>query len=156
MIKLRLFEIHEAKDVLTKLVGMGFSIRLGFLLARIVREANKELIDFENKKRELIKKNGDQDKEDGTIWRTRPENQAEVDKQINELLAEAVDLQCDPIKMSIIEAERIYDLDKLLPILIAVKEGKMTPADALKEIQGKLLSLTPIEVARIDRFIVQD
>ena len=156
MIKLRLSEIHDAKSVLTKLVGMGFSMRLGYLLSKIVKEVNVELLEFDASHRALILKYGEQDKDNGDLWRVKPENQAEVNRQVKELLDEEVTLQCDPIKLSVLEAERIYDLEKLLPILVSVKEGKMTPADALKEIQGKLLSLTPVEVSRIDKFIVQD
>ena len=155
MIKCTLLEVYAARDVLGKLAGMDFSLRTGFLISRMVKAVNAELVECEAKKRDLVVKHGVQDEQDGNVWRVRPEDREEVGRQFKELLDVEVPLQCDPIKLSVLEAERIQDPEQFLPLLIEVRESKRSPADAVRELRGKTLSLTPIEVSRIEKFIEQ-
>jgi hypothetical protein len=156
MIELTLLEVYAARDVLNKLVGMDFSIRTSFLISKMAKAANVELMECESKKRALFVKYGIQDEKNRNIWRVKPENQGEVNRQVKELLDVEVTLLCDPIKLSVLDAERIQVPENFLPLLFEVRESKRSPEDALRELKGKMLSLTPIEVARIEKFVVQD
>ena len=156
MIKLTLAELLAARDVLKKLAQMDFSVRTGYAVARIVRAADAELIPAEQKKNELIRKYGEQDKDNGDLWRVKPENQAEVDRQYRELLAVEVELPCTPIKMSVLDGERLPTDDRLMAILMDVRASKRAPLDAIPEIRGLTVRLSPLEVMRIEKFLEQD
>ncbi len=156
MIKLTLAELLAARDVLKKLAQMDFSVRTGYAVARIVRAADAELIPAEQKKNELIRKYGEQDKDNGDLWRVKPENQAEVDRQYRELLAVEVELTCNPIKMSVLDGERLPTDDRLMAILMDVRASKRAPLDAIPEIRGLTVRLSPLEVMRIEKFLEQD
>ena len=156
MIKLTLAELLAARDVLKKLAQMDFSVRTGYAVARIVRAADAELIPAEQKKNELIRRYGEQDKENGELWRVKSENQAEVDRQYRELLAVEVELTCNPIKMSVLDGERLPTDDRLMAILMDVRASKRAPLDAIPEIRGLTVRLSPLEVMRIEKFLEQD
>jgi hypothetical protein len=156
MIKLTLNELYAARGVLDELVKIDFSISTGYLISRMAKAANVELILAETKRRDLIRKYGEQDKVDGDTWRVKPENQEEVDKQLKALFEVEVDLACDPIKISLLDGERAISHNRLLVILTEVREGKLAPLDAIPEIRGLSFRLKPIETARIEKFLIQD
>lgn len=156
MLEVKVSDLYEAKDVLSRLAAMDFSIRTSYLLAKIIKAVNTELIECETKKRALVIKYGVQDEHNGNIWHTKPEHKEEVHRQLSELFNTPVQLLCSTIKLSILSNERIYSSDQFLPVLLEVKEGKRSPESAVKELQGKALSLTPIEIAKIEKFIEHD
>lgn len=156
MLKLPLYELYAARDVLQKLAMMDFSVRTGYLIARLIKAVNGELIQAEEKKRELYRKYGEQDADNGNLWKLKPENQEEVNRQFKDMLEVEIELACDPIPVSVLDGERLPTHERLLSILIEVREQKRAPLDAIPEIRGLTMRLAPAEILRIEKFIIQD
>jgi len=153
MIKLKLFEIFAARDVLRKLAQMDFSVRTGYVISRIAKAADAELLPAEEKKRELIRRYGEQDPDKGDVWHLKPEHQAEVEKQFRALMEVEVELPCSPLKIAMLDAEHLPTHERLLAILTEVREQKRAPLDAIPEIRGLTVRLSPVEILRIEKFL---
>jgi hypothetical protein len=156
MIRISLRELYMARDVLRKLAQMDFSLRTGYSVSKIAKAADSELLPAEAKKNELIRKYGEQDKFNGEFWHVKPESEAEVNQQFQQMLDVDVDLNCNPIKISMLDGERLPTHDRLLAILMEVREQKRAPLDAIPEIRGLTVRLSPLEVMRIEKFIDPD
>lgn len=153
MIKLTLQELFVARDVLRKLAQMDFSVRTGYVISRIAKAADAELLPAEEKKRELFRRYGEQDANNGDVWRLKPEHHAEVEQQLRAFMEVTVELPCNPLKISMLDAEHLPTHDRLLALLMEVREQKRAPLDAIPEIRGITVRLSPVEILRIEKFL---
>jgi hypothetical protein len=148
--------MYAARDILEELASLDFSISTGYLIARMVRAINVELPIAEEKRISLIRKYGNPDPKNKDNYLIKPEHQAEAGRQLNELMKLEVPLECDPIKISVLDGERAITNDRLIAVLIEVREGKRTPAEVIPEIRALSFRLNPIKISRIAKFLEQD
>ena len=153
MIKLTLDELSRARHVFTKLSGMDFSVRTGYVLTKLIRAIDAELAPAQAKAQELKKKYGEQDPKKGNVWNVTPANQATYDRERNELGALEVEVACAPVKIAMLDAERLPTHERLLAILTEVREQKRAPLDAIPEIRGLTMRLSPTEILWIEKFL---
>lgn len=153
MIKLTLDELSRARHVFAKLSSMDFSVRTGYVVAKLIRAIDVELTPVQAKAQELRKKYGEQSPDDGNVWNVLPANKAAFDRERNELGALEVEVACAPVKISMLDAERLPTHERLLAILTEVREQKRAPLDAIPEIRGLTLRLSPTEILWIEKFL---
>lgn len=109
MIETNLREIIDAQETLKMISKMKLKARSAYKLARILREADKELKTEQEAHKELIDKYGQRD-ENGDLKQTEEgnflieeENLNEYFKEYKELLDTLVTLNCDFIDLADIE-----------------------------------------------------
>jgi len=153
MIKLTLDELSRARHVFAKLSNMDFSVRTGYVITKLIRAIDAELAPAQAKAQELRKKYGEQDAENGNVWNVTPANKAAFERERNELGALDVEVACTPVKISMLDAEHLPTHERLLAILAEVREQKRAPLDAIPEIRGLTMRLSPTEILWIEKFL---
>lgn len=127
MIEATLKDIIEAQSALKNLKNTSMRARPAFLLARIIREVDKEIENEHASHIELIKKYGDKDEngqlivnEDGNY--TIPQEELEgYFKEYQELLQTVVNLNCDYINLADIE-EAIITPEEIQRLMVFIHE----------------------------------
>jgi hypothetical protein len=153
MIKLTLDELFRARQVFGKLSRMDFSLRTGYAITRLTRAIDAELAPALAKVQDLRKKYGEQDANDGNVWNVTPANKAAFDRETHELGSLEVEVACSPIKIAMLDSEHLPTHERLLAILTEVREQKRAPLDAIPEIRGLTVRLSPTEILWIEKFL---
>jgi hypothetical protein len=118
MIKVTLGEIKQIEEILSKLVNESLPVKISYKLSKIIPLLNAELERFEKFRVERISKYGEADEEGNT--KVLPENVEVFVNEMNELMAESIDLDFDPISIDTLpddtklSAVEIHSLAKFL------------------------------------------
>lgn len=103
MINVKMSDILNASEMLTKISGYKVSGKYAFAIARLVREVEKEMQTFESIRMELIRKYADKDEDgelvvnDGNVHLSE-ENIVLCNAELAESLGQNVELNANPLK----------------------------------------------------------
>ena len=103
MINVKMSDILNASEVLTKISGYKVYGKYAFAIARLVREVEKEMQTFESIRMELIRKYADKDEDgelvvnDGNVHLSE-ENILLCNAELAESLGQSVELNANPLK----------------------------------------------------------
>ena len=136
-------EIKKATMQLRELRGMEMSIakivtsnikneKVRYRLSKLAKVLTSELTDFEKERQRMIKENGQKDEKGN--WKVKEEHEEEVNRQMEELLSEPVEVSFVPVDLTGIDVElTAIDMMNLEPFLDAVYVDKLMTDDETGE-----------------------
>lgn len=117
--KLKLGDVTMMQQGLTVLLNQPLPIKLSYKLGKLVKIVDEEIQEIENRRIELVKKYGVEDKEKGTI-KVSDENQDHFMKEYSELLDLDVNLDFEQVDINQlpddikISPQQLIFLDKII------------------------------------------
>lgn len=105
MIKVKLIDIVNSREALSTLMNEKLPMVVSYKLAKIFKVVAPELDLLEEQRQKLIRELGEalSDDDDGA-WRVTKANEKEFQRQFEELLQEDVELDFEPVPVSIFDA----------------------------------------------------
>lgn len=106
MVKVKLLDIVNSREALSTLMNEKLPMVVSYKLAKIFKIVAPELDLLEQQRQKMIRELGEplsEDEENGA-WKVKKENEKEFQKQFEELLQEEVELDFDPVPVSIFDA----------------------------------------------------
>jgi len=97
--KMKMFEIRNMKDPLTKLIEKEIPARAAFRLNNLVKQFDNYLTEIEQYRVKLINTYGTKNEEKGEI-EVPPKKMRDFMKEMNELLGEEVEIDFKPININ--------------------------------------------------------
>jgi len=105
MIKVQLSELLNSVDALQKLSQTNLKARSAYYVSKLLKVADKEIQEFNDARMNLIKKYGEKDEngelitDDKGNCKILPENIADFQKELNDLLAVEAELNANKINL---------------------------------------------------------
>lgn len=96
--KITLGEIINGKNSLEKLISKEIKIKAAFKLSKLTKILNEEIQIYEDQRRSLIKKYGEESDDKGIIV-VKPENKQKFMEELIDLMGIEVDLDFEPISV---------------------------------------------------------
>lgn len=104
MVKVKLIDIVNSREALSNLMNEKLPMVVSYKLAKIFKAVAPELDILEQQRQKMIRDLGEPiDEEDGA-WRVKRENESKFQKEFELLLKEEVELDFDPVPVSVFEA----------------------------------------------------
>lgn len=109
MIKIKLGELVDSTETLQKLSQKELKARLALSIARLLKEAEREIQNFNETRMNLIKKYGEKDEngelitDDKGNCKIENENLSEFSSELNDILTMEVELNASKIKLDLLE-----------------------------------------------------
>ncbi len=97
--KVKLGEIVNAVPALNKAAEQALPVRTSYQLARLVRKISKEVGTYDAERIKLCKRFGKLD-EEKQAYNIPPESLRGFEREMNELLAQEVEISADPISVT--------------------------------------------------------
>lgn len=116
MIEITLNSIIKAKTALKKLAEKDLPVSQSYNIAKIIRQADSQLLPFEDARIKLCEKYGTFDKSQNQYVINRANND-DFQRDMNELLEQPVSIDAEKIKLTddiTLSAKDIIDLDGFL------------------------------------------
>ena len=109
MIKVKIAELLNSTDTLQKLSQKDFKAKLAWSVARLLKNAEKEIQEFNDTRMELIKKYGEKDDQGELITDEKgnckilPDSISEFTNELNELIETEIELNANKIDIDLLE-----------------------------------------------------
>lgn len=105
MIKIKMNDLLNCTEVLQKLAQKELKARTALKVARVLKEADREMTNFNEVRMNLIKKYGEKDEngelvtDDKGNCKILPEGIDEFSKELNDLVTMEVEINANPLKL---------------------------------------------------------
>ena len=109
MLKVKISDIVNSTETLQKLAQKDFKAKLAWQIARLLKQAEAEVQEFNTTRMTLINKYGDKDEAGQLITDERgnckisPENMELFSTELNDLIQNEIELNANPLKISDLE-----------------------------------------------------
>jgi hypothetical protein len=110
-ITLTLAEIVASKDAWQKLLAADLPIKVAYWIGKRYRKVEREIIDYEKKNHDLVRKYGQPSKDRPGSIEVSPEGMEAFQGEMSDLRDIVISLDIDPIKLADVEPAKLTGRD---------------------------------------------